>query len=115
VTDLAERIQAAQQPEIEQLQRWLDDWGVAADDGAGMDHGDGMMTDDDLAALDAARGPEASRLFLEQMIAHHEGAIEMAQEQIAEGRDTDAIALARAIVEAQGAEIAEMTGILATL
>jgi uncharacterized protein (DUF305 family) len=106
VTDLAERIQAAQQPEIEQLQRWLDDWGVAADDGAGMDHGDGMMTDDDLAALDAARGPEASRLFLEQMIAHHEGAIEMAQEQIA---------LARAIVEAQGAEIAEMTGILATL
>lgn len=115
VTDLAERIQAAQQPEIELLQRWLDDWGVAADDGAGMDHGGGMMTDDDLAALAAAPGPEASRLFLEQMIAHHEGAIEMAQEQIDAGRDADAIALARAIVEAQGAEIAEMTGILATL
>lgn len=115
VTDLAERIKAAQSPEIEQLQGWLDDWGVEPDDGTGMDHGDGMMSDEDLAALEAAAGPEASVLFLEQMIAHHEGAVEMAEAQIADGRNADAVALAEEIVEAQSAEIAEMNEILSTL
>lgn len=39
--------------EIEQLQGWLDDWGVDPDGGHldGMDRGDGMMTEDDLATL----------------------------------------------------------------
>lgn len=84
VVELAEAIKAAQGPEIEQLQGWLDDWGVDPEEQQmdGMDHGDGMMTEDDLAALESADGPEASRLFLEQMIAHHEGAVEMAQTQV---------------------------------
>lgn len=115
VLDLAERIKAAQSPEIEQLHGWLDEWGVSAGDGSGMDHGDGMMSADDLAALEAASGAEASRLFLEQMVLHHEGAIDMAEAQIADGENPDAVALARAIVEAQGEEVAEMKGILATL
>src|SRR5699024_912269 len=77
VVELAEAIKTAQGPEIEQLQAWLEDWGVDPDQQQmdGMDHGDGMMSEDDLAALEAADGPEASRLFLEQMIAHHEGAV----------------------------------------
>ncbi|WP_217178887.1 DUF305 domain-containing protein [Streptomyces sp. AC495_CC817] len=115
VVDLAERIKAAQAPEIEQLQGWLDDWGVdPADDGA-MDHGDGMMSADDLAALEAASGAEASSLFLEQMIAHHEGAVAMAEAQIRDGEDADAVALARRIVDDQSAEIAEMKELLASL
>lgn len=115
VVDLAERIKAAQSPEIEQLQGWLDEWGVEPDDGSGMDHGDGMMSEDDLAALEAAAGPEASRLFLEQMIMHHEGAVEMAEAQIADGEDADAVALAQEIVDAQTAEIAEMRELIASL
>ncbi|MFD6816529.1 DUF305 domain-containing protein [Microbacterium sp. NPDC060132] len=115
VVDLAERITAAQGPEIEQLQGWLDDWGVDAADAGAMDHGDGMMSDDDLAALEAATGPEASRLFLEQMIVHHEGAVEMAEVQLADGENADAVALAQDIVDAQTAEIAEMKDILASL
>lgn len=115
VSDLAERIKAAQGPEIEQLQGWLDDWGVDADDAGEMDHGDGMMSDDDLAALEAAPGPDASKLFLEQMILHHEGAVEMAEAQIADGENADAVALAQDIVDAQTAEISEMKDILATL
>ncbi|MBO0981183.1 DUF305 domain-containing protein [Microbacterium sp. SD291] len=115
VVDLAERIKAAQAPEIEKMQGWLSDWGVSAESGAPMEHGEGMMTEDDMAALDAASGAEASRLFLEQMIVHHEGAIEMAETQIAEGESADAVALAEDIVAAQGAEIAEMREILATL
>ncbi|MBP3977041.1 DUF305 domain-containing protein [Microbacterium sp. BLY] len=115
VADLAERITAAQGPEIEQLQGWLEEWGAEPGDSGAMDHGDGMMSDDDLAALEAAAGPEASRLFLEQMIVHHEGAVEMAEAQIADGENADAVALAQDIVDAQTAEIAEMTDILATL
>ena len=52
VIELAEAIKAAQGPEIDQLQGWLDDWGVDSEEQQmdGMDHGDGMMTEDDLAA-----------------------------------------------------------------
>lgn len=115
VTALAERITAAQGPEIEQLRGWLDDWGVEADTAAPMDHGDGMMSADDLAALEAASGAEASSLFLEQMIVHHEGAVEMAEQQVAEGENADAVALAESIIEAQAAEIDEMKELLAGL
>lgn len=115
VVDLAERIKDAQAPEIEQMQGWLDDWGVDAADAGGMEHGDGMMSEDDMAALEKAPGGEASRLFLEQMIVHHEGAIEMAEAQIADGENADAVALAEDIVSAQSDEIAEMKEILASL
>ncbi|UPL17485.1 DUF305 domain-containing protein [Microbacterium aurugineum] len=117
VTDLAERIKAAQGPEIDQLQGWLGEWGIRSDDRdmSGMDHGDGMMSEDDLAQLRAADGLEASRLFLEQMIVHHEGAIEMAQVQVEDGNDPEAIALAEAIIEAQTDEIQEMNDLLAAL
>lgn len=115
VADLAERIKAAQGPEIEKMQGWLDDWGAEAGDSAEMDHGDGMMSDDDLAALEAAAGPEASRLFLEQMIAHHEGAVEMAEAEVTDGENADAVTLAQDIVDAQTAEIAEMKELLVTL
>jgi uncharacterized protein (DUF305 family) len=111
---LAERITAAQQPEIDRMQGWLDDWGraVAGDDMAGMDHG-GMMSADDLAALEAASGADAGPLFLEQMIAHHEGAVAMAERVLAEGEDARVRALAEAVVADQGEEIAEMRAMLA--
>src|SRR5690554_4686701 len=81
VAALAEDIRAAQGPEIETMNSWLDAWGADSDMG-GMDHGDmggmddmgGMMSEDDMAALEQAPGPEASSLFLEQMIKHHQGA-----------------------------------------
>lgn len=117
VAELAERITAAQGPEIEQLQGWLRDWGAEhAGHGNGhAGHGDGMMTEADLAALRAANGADASKLFLEQMIVHHEGAVDMAETQIADGGDAAAIALAREIIAAQAAEIQEMRDMLASL
>ncbi|UQN13976.1 DUF305 domain-containing protein [Gulosibacter sp. ACHW.36C] len=117
VMALAEAIKTAQGPEMEQLQGWLDDWGVSPDEHEmdGMDHGDGMMSEEDLAALEAAGGAEASRLFLEQMIVHHEGAVEMAQTQVDEGSDPDAVELAQTIIDAQTAEIQEMEDLLASL
>ena len=70
---------------------------------------------DDLAALESADGAEASQLFLEQMIVHHEGAVEMAQTQVDDGSNPDAVELAQTIIDAQTAEIQEMQDLLATL
>ena len=109
---LAEDIKAAQEPEIAQLNALLVAWGfdemTADDDMAGMDHSSGMMSDEDMDALDAATGPEAERLYLEQMIEHHEGAIDMASPQIIDGTNADAVELAESIESAQQKEISEM-------
>ena len=68
-----------------------------------------------MAALDAATGTEASRLFLEQMIVHHEGAVEMAQLQVDSGVNPDAVTMAQAIIDAQNVEIETMREILQSL
>lgn len=120
VITLAEEIKAAQQPEIDALNGMLESWGMSPvpTDGMGMDHGgdmDGMMTEEDMAALDAATGTEASRLFLEQMIVHHEGAVEMAQVEVDSGANPDAVAMAQAIIDAQNVEIETMREILLSL
>jgi uncharacterized protein (DUF305 family) len=118
VLDLAERILAAQQPEIDLMNSWLEAWGVDSDMGdmEGMDHGsNGMMSDDDMAALEAASGAEASTLFLEQMVQHHTGAIEMAQQELDNGENSDALELAQTIIDAQSAEITEMQELLSQL
>ena len=114
VVALAERIKAAQGPEIETMNQWLEDWGQDTDMG-GMDHGGGMMSEEDMAALEEADGETASSLFLEQMIMHHQGAIDMAQTQIDNGKNPDAVSLAQKIVEDQTAEITEMQELLAQL
>jgi len=120
VVALAERIQAAQGPEIDTMTGWLDAWGVEPVDSGmdgmeGMDHGDGMMSDEDMAALESAEGAEAARLFLEQMIQHHQGAIDMAEAEVTNGTNPDAVALANKIVDDQTAEIAEMEELLTQL
>ena len=95
VTALAQQIKDAQGPEIETMRGWLQDWGVDYDDSmGGMGHGDGMMSDDDMTALEDASGPEAGRLFLEQMIVHHQGAIEMAEMALESAQNPDVTALA---------------------
>ena len=114
VAELAERIKAAQQPEIDTMTQWLTAWGEDPEMG-GMDHGDGMMSADDMAALEEADGPAASRLFLEQMIVHHEGAVEMAEQELADGKDPDALELAQKVIDDQTAEIAEMRSMLDAL
>ena len=114
VIDLAEQIKAAQGPEIEQMEAWLDDWGVPrVDPMDGMDHG-GMngMTDEDRQALEDASGPEAAELFLRQMIEHHEGAIDMAEDVLDDGEHSGVRELAESIIESQSAEIELMRSML---
>ncbi|PZQ89531.1 MAG: DUF305 domain-containing protein [Leifsonia xyli] len=118
ITELAQQIKDAQGPEIDKMKSWLDGWGTPYDESSAMSMGDmmsGMLSDDDLSALDAATGTDASKLFLTQMIAHHEGALEMAQSEVDNGQNADAVALAKEIVTAQTAEIATMKELLASL
>jgi uncharacterized protein (DUF305 family) len=99
---LCERIVNAQQDEIRLMQYWLREHGLPVPDGKymyhpgmkmdGMDMGGGadhnmlmpgMLTQEQLEALDKARGPEFDRLFLEGMIGHHQGALDMVSELLA--------------------------------
>ena len=119
VTELANQIKAAQGPEIQQMQSWLTQWGTPSMPPMS-GHGDmtgmsGMMSQQDMTALKDAHGVDASKLFLTQMIAHHEGAITMAQNEIKDGQYPPAVAMAHAIVITQQQEIDAMKGILATL
>ncbi|GAA0922101.1 hypothetical protein GCM10009559_05320 [Pseudonocardia zijingensis] len=123
---LAEQIQAAQDPEIEQLSGFLQAWGadVPAEDDmsampgmSGMDHsgmGDvsGMMTPEQMNELQSAGGPAFDRMFLEMMIAHHEGAVRDSEREVAEGVNPQAKELAQQIISAQNAEIAQMRQML---
>lgn len=128
VTTLAEDIREAQGPEIEKMESWLEAWGeegTSDDDMEGMDHGEGdmegmsdmegMMSEDDLSELEDATGTEASRLFLEQMIAHHEGAVSSAEDHLDNGENPDALELSESIISDQQAEIEEMETMLEDL
>jgi uncharacterized protein (DUF305 family) len=117
VTDLATQIKAAQAPEIAQMSGWLAGWGQNPSPSMGMDHdmGGGMMSQADMDALDQATGKEAARLFLTGMITHHKGAITMAQHEVANGQNPEAVALAQKITTDQQAEITTMTQLLTQL
>lgn len=132
VIALAEQIKAAQGPEIDQLESWLDTWGESAHmpdhrptgmpgmnhdmsdttSENGMEGMGGMMSEDEMQALSDAQGAEAARLFLTQMITHHEGAIVMAQNEIADGKFPEAVQTARGIVATQQQEIGTMRQLL---
>lgn len=120
VIELATAIKAAQGPEITQMQGWLSQWGSPAmppmegggHEGHDMGAGMGMMSAEQMTALKDAKGAEAARLFLTGMIAHHQGAIEMAQTEIAKGQFEPAIDMARAIAKTQQQEIDTMNGLL---
>ncbi len=119
IVALAGEIAAAQKPEMEQLTSWLVQWGQPAPSSdassmEGMDHGSGsgMMTAQDMDSLMAASGADFDRQWLTMMIAHHQGAVAMAEKEIADGSNADAVAMARTIVETQNAEISRMQQLL---
>lgn len=129
VKDLAARIQAAQQPEIDQLSGFLRAWNVSVPstnsptDGMGhggsgqMDHGaggamPGMMSADQMQQLGQATGDAFDRMFLQMMIVHHQGAVTMAKAELSDGQKPDARQLAQRIIDAQQREITEMQALL---
>ena len=116
VKDLAAQIVDAQGPEIDKMSSWLTEWGQPVpEDMSGMDMSGsmpGMMSSDDMDNLANASGAEFDQMFLTMMIAHHQGAIEMAKTEQSDGQNADAIALAGQIEQAQTTEISTMQGLL---
>ncbi|MFG3122671.1 DUF305 domain-containing protein [Streptomyces sp. NPDC048201] len=120
VKALAARVEKAQGPEIRTMTGWLKSWGEEAPM-AGMDHSrhggmtgmSGMMSADDMTALENSTGAAFDRKFLTLMTAHHQGAVEMATTEKDKGRDARATRMADDVITAQSAEIKEMKGLLA--
>lgn len=132
VQALAEEIRDAQGPEIETMADWLTTWGEEvpetmrdhvnsghdrgdmSDNLDEMDHGDmpGMMTAEDMDALENASDEQFQDMWLRMMVEHHEGAVEMAETEQDDGQYKDAVDLAGQIIEAQKQEIDTMNDLL---
>ena len=116
VKDLAQRILAAQQPELDKMASMAKAWGVTLDDTAsgmgGMSGMSGGGMDEDVTALTPLSGAAFDKEFLTRMIAHHEGALPMAQADLDAGVNPQAKTLAQGIITTQKAEITEMKGLL---
>ncbi|MFI6214488.1 DUF305 domain-containing protein [Nocardia brasiliensis] len=111
---LATGVEQAQAPEMQQITTLLQSFGKPAP-GTGGHAGHnmpGIMTPEQMSALQAASGPDFDRQWLTMMIEHHTGAIAMAETELADGTNGDAKALARSIIDAQRAEIDTMRGML---
>lgn len=115
IVDLATRVQAAQDPEVQVMTAWLTAAGepitmdMSADEMSMME---GMMTAEQMDAMAAAMGAEFDSMWLEMMIAHHQGAVAQSETVKAAGSNLDVLALADQIIAAQQAEIAEMQALL---
>ena len=126
VQRLAERIVVGQQDEIAIMQRWLrtHDQPVVEPDTAGhgaMDHSThmpGMLSPEDLARLDEARGAAFDRLFLTYMIRHHQGALTMVDQLFASqgaAQNDTVFRLASDVYAEQSTEIGRMQSMLGSL
>ncbi len=116
VLDLATRIKSAQDPEVELMTGWLTAAGepITMDTAEGHDMSsmEGMMTAEQMDAMADMTGADFDQMWLEMMIAHHEGAISQSQTVKADGSNPDVLALADQIITAQQAEITEMQALL---
>lgn len=137
---LADDIATTQAQQAGQLYGWLRQWGLsqagsepsmtwmtrgpddgAAHDGHGADAGThvpggpmpGLATPEQVEALRDSAGVDAERRFLELMIAHHAGAVEMAEAVLARSTDEVVVPFATSVVEGQSSEIDLMTEMLA--
>ncbi|MFE3444423.1 DUF305 domain-containing protein [Nocardia sp. NPDC059180] len=116
---LATAIEGAQAPEMQQITALLESFGkpapTAGEHGEHGGHGaqmPGMMTPEQMTALENATGAEFDRQWIQMMIEHHTGAIDMANTELADGVNADTKALATTIIAAQQVEIDQMRQML---
>ena len=107
IVALATQIKGAQDPEISQMKNLLTTWGKSMEMGS-MDHSSmmgGMLSLEEIDTLRQLKGAEFDKAWAKGMIAHHEGAIAMANDVLANGKNREILALANAVVSGQSAEI----------
>ena len=108
---LAKQIKDAQAPEIKQMTAWIESAGASMEMGHDMGMG-GMLSDEQMTALGNAQGAAFDKLYLEGMIGHHEGALQMAK-MIENSSNSEAKTLASNVISSQSAEIEKMKQMLA--
>ncbi|MGP4048227.1 DUF305 domain-containing protein [Streptomyces sp. 2A115] len=109
VKRLAERIAAAQGPEIDSMEGWLKtNGGKEKSGGHGHEAMPGMATEAQLKKLSAAEGKAFDELFLKLMITHHTGAITMATDVLAQGNNIQIGEMADDVIAQQTSEINRM-------
>ena len=113
VLKLAAEIKDAQSPEILQMTSWLNQANAALEMGHSMGMG-GMLSDSEIKTLELASGKNFDILFLNGMIAHHEGAIHMAI-MVKDSANADVKALGESITKSQAAQILVMKEMLKNL
>ena len=104
---LATQIKGAQDPEISQMKNLLTTWGMPTEMGS-MDHSsmmEGMLSLEEMNTLGQLKGAEFDKAWAKGMIAHHEGAIAMANDVLAHGKNSEILALANAVSSGQSIEI----------
>jgi len=110
---LAERISAAQGPEIDAMRAWLKEYGQSEkSDAHAHARMPGMATEAQLEKLRAAKGKAFDELFLTLMITHHEGAITMATDVKGQGNNIRIEEMADDVVAQQTSEINRMRNML---
>jgi uncharacterized protein (DUF305 family) len=110
VIGMANNISAQQLPEVAALTALLVQWN---EDGGSSDQGmPGMVDPATMSKLETLTGAPFDKLWLQSMISHHEGAITMSKAEIADGQNSDMIAMAKNIIAVQQAEIDQMKQIL---
>ncbi|MFD4314937.1 DUF305 domain-containing protein [Streptomyces sp. NPDC058548] len=117
VKKLVTAIEQAQDPEIQKMKAWLKGWGKPESAGHGTGGGGGhgmagMMSEQDMKDLAAVKGKAFDRRFAELMIAHHNGAVDMAKDEQKNGENPTAKALADDVVRTQSDEVAALKKVL---
>jgi uncharacterized protein (DUF305 family) len=114
IKKLAADIKAAQEPEIKTLTWWLTAWGkpTAPAGGHGAMAMPGTMSEAEMTKLKSASGADFDRQFARMMIAHHNGAIQMAREVQEKGSNAEVKALAAQIEKTQAAEVETLQKLL---
>jgi uncharacterized protein (DUF305 family) len=120
VLKLSRKIDQSQMPEITIMQDWLRRYGQFAPDTASWHdmRMDGMLSDEELKAMNDAKGVAFDRLFLTGMIKHHAGALKMVDDlfkSTGAGQEVDVNVFANDVVTAQTAEIGIMRRLLSQL
>jgi uncharacterized protein (DUF305 family) len=115
---LAAKISAEQEPEIKALRVFLVQWDENPEDntshGGDGDHGAmaGMVDEATMTKLQSLQGAQFDTLWLQSMISHHEGAIDMAKAEVADGQNDDIKRMAQTMIDTQQAEITQMNQML---
>ena len=117
---LANKIDQSQVAEIRIMQQWLRSNGQTAPDTSSWRTMQmaGMLTEEQMKTLDAAKGVDFDRAFLTYMIQHHEGALQMVKDLFATpraGQEVDVNVFANDVVTVQTAEIGAMRQMLSQL